>query len=232
VNPAALARAARIKRYVHCMTTHLRLSDAWQYELAAILSQIGYILVPSDLLLKYQKGVSLSETEQNILQSPPNIASTLIAKIPRLESIAQIIADQRKPYHGHTAADMIRAGDYAALGGHMLNIAVEFDRLAEQGLGVRSILEQLREKHVTYDTVLIEALEGLEVELSSDKTRSIGVKELKIGMQLSGDVYSRDGVLLASRGQEVTLPLLRRLLIYAEGIGVRQPIQISTSSKS
>lgn len=230
VNPLALTRAARIKRYVHHITSQLHLPDAWQFELAAILSQIGYVLIPPDILKKVYQNTPLSEHEDKMLQAPPGIASSLISKIPRLEAIAQIIEAQQQPSRRHTSGGSIRAEDSVMLGGHILNLAIEFDRLVEQGLQLESILEQLRQPAFTYDPELLGALESIWIGATSGQVKSIGVQELKVGMELHADVFSNDSLLLASTGQEVTFPMLRRLHTFADGVGVVEPILINASS--
>jgi response regulator RpfG family c-di-GMP phosphodiesterase len=226
VNPVALTRAARIKRYVHLMTARLEISDAWQFELAAILSQIGYVLIPADLLTKSYEDAQLSDDELKMLSAPPSIASTLISKIPRLESIARLIEAQQQPYHGETAKELMRGEDISALGGHILNVAIEFDRLREQGLERDAILEQLQLRHVTHDPDLLEALGSLQKDAKGIKVKSVGAHELKVGMELNDDVFTSDGILLASKGQEVTYPMLRRLHTFAEGVGILEPVWI------
>ena len=230
VNPVALTRAARIKRYVRIMTSQLKLTDSWQFELAAILSQIGYVLIPPDLLNKAYEGKKLSDHEEQLLRTPPSIASTLLSKIPRLESIAQLIESQQKPYQGESVKDLMQEGDLAALGGHILNVAIEFDRLIEQGMEINAILEQLQLRRVTHDSDLLEALGKLEFEIKSMQVKSIKLQELAVGMVLSENVFTTDGVLLASKGQEVTYPMLRRLYNVAEGVGVLEPVWIKTTA--
>ena len=43
VNPTAFSRALRIRRIVQHISERLALADAWQLELASLLSQIGYL---------------------------------------------------------------------------------------------------------------------------------------------------------------------------------------------
>jgi HD domain-containing protein len=50
VNPPAFSRAHRIRRYVEHMARELGLPDRWQYELAAMLSQIGCVAVPPGVM--------------------------------------------------------------------------------------------------------------------------------------------------------------------------------------
>jgi len=43
VNPAAFSRAERARRYIHHIVTVMKLGNPWQYEVAAMLSQLGCV---------------------------------------------------------------------------------------------------------------------------------------------------------------------------------------------
>jgi len=43
VNPAAFSRAERARRYMHHIVTSMNLGDPWQYEVAAMMSQLGCV---------------------------------------------------------------------------------------------------------------------------------------------------------------------------------------------
>ena len=91
VNPAAFTRTSRVKRYVKHMAAQLHLPDVWQFELAAMLSQIGCVTLPPDVFDKVYAGQPLSKDEQQMFSDHPKVASNLLAKIPRLEAIACMI---------------------------------------------------------------------------------------------------------------------------------------------
>ena len=51
-NPAAYGRAIRIRRIVHQIILVMDLTNGWQFEVAATLSQIGCVALPRQLLQK------------------------------------------------------------------------------------------------------------------------------------------------------------------------------------
>ena len=61
VNAPAFGRAQRIRRYVAHIVTALGLPNRWQYELAALLSLIGCVTVPVDILDKIHAFEPLDE---------------------------------------------------------------------------------------------------------------------------------------------------------------------------
>jgi response regulator RpfG family c-di-GMP phosphodiesterase len=76
----------------------LNLEEEWKYDLAAMLSQIGCITLPLQIVDKVYSGEKLSEEENALFQQHPNVAKKLIANIPRLQSVAYMIASQLKNY--------------------------------------------------------------------------------------------------------------------------------------
>jgi hypothetical protein len=50
VNPAAFSRAERARRYIHHVVTAMKLGNPWQYEVAAILSQLGCVTLAPETI--------------------------------------------------------------------------------------------------------------------------------------------------------------------------------------
>ena len=98
ISPTAFSQASRVRRYVRHIATRLGLADAWQFEVAAMLSQIGCVSVPPRILDKIHTGRSLSSDEQGIFSAHPAVGARLLANIPRLETIAQMIEGQGLPF--------------------------------------------------------------------------------------------------------------------------------------
>jgi hypothetical protein len=58
---------------------------------------------------------------------------------------------------------------------------------------------------------IIEALMEMEPEVSGEGTRTLGIGDLSTGMVLQQEVRTKEGALVAAKGQEVTAPLLIKL---------------------
>ncbi len=63
-NPVAFGRASRIKRLAMDFATSLGRPEFWQLEAAAMLSQLGFLSLPSELLEKLYYGEPLSSEER------------------------------------------------------------------------------------------------------------------------------------------------------------------------
>ena len=94
VNPLAFSRTSRIQNYVSQICKRLNVEDIWQYELAAMLSQIGCVAVPSDILAKVYSGGNMSEEEQRMFRDHPQLGKQLLSNIPRLEKVSEMISGQ------------------------------------------------------------------------------------------------------------------------------------------
>lgn len=101
-NPAVFSCGYRIKNLVVDLAQLLNLSQIWKYEIAALMSQIGCITLPTDILIKKHSGIELSVEEREMYQSHPKIGASLLANIPRIESVTGMIAAQLRRYDEYT----------------------------------------------------------------------------------------------------------------------------------
>jgi len=238
VSPVAFSNTARVKRYVRHMTAALGLPKAWRYILAADLSQIGCITVPPigcitvppAILEKRARGEALSPDEEALLAPHPQVAAKLIAEIPRLEVIAEMVARQREPFAdlGDTAPP--RERDPVALGAQLLRIAFDYDHLRQSGLSHREAIQKLKADPGHHDPILVEALASLQTESAKAQPESLPVEALRVGMILAEDVRGTDDLLVAARGQELTPAVLERLERLARVGWLAGPIKVHSNA--
>ncbi len=93
-DPKAFGRAIKLREYVREVLKELKVRNGWQIELAAMLSQIGQMAVPVEVLTKLRAGTPLTDPETEIMIRVPEIGQTLLSKIPRLDTVAQIVLYQ------------------------------------------------------------------------------------------------------------------------------------------
>ncbi len=220
VNPQAFSRAQRIRRYVQHIVETLNLPDRWQYELAAMLSQIGCVTVPPDTLEKFYKQQPLNAAEQSILSSQNQVGHNLLAKIPRLESVAQMVAEQKSAWSEKPGVpELVRTG------AQLLRIASDCDEQVMRGVPFATVLAQMATSR-DYYSPFITALQKLQVEESKSETRWLNLVQLKPGMIVSAGIYSQTGLLLLAKGQEVTESAIARLTSFASLFGIIEPISV------
>jgi response regulator RpfG family c-di-GMP phosphodiesterase len=219
-NPLAFSRAERIRRYTLHIAHHLNLAGAWQYELAAMLSQIGCVAVPPNVLDKYYDAQRLDAREQTILASQGQIGQKLLAQIPRMEEVAEMVGNQH--------LDRIEPGgttEAVAIGSRLLKIALDFDELAMRGTEPATALSAMGNRGV-YDPRFLAALEQVQVQQAEREVRLLPLMALKTGMTTNSDVRSKTGLLLMGTGQEITASAIARLRTFALTTGVVEPISV------
>jgi hypothetical protein len=206
------AKATRLRGHMKRITEALGLKNAWLYDLAALLSQIGSVALPEETLAKARRGEELSSEERLSLQKIPEIGADLIKSIPNLESVSQVIRSQAASASGKKLGADLSAEDPSLLGAQLLGMAARFDSLIEAGRNAEETWLQLKGESGGYDGRLLEALKScLEARSSRMQTRSLGVGEIREGMILDEDVVTTAHSLLIRRGAEVTGPMLARL---------------------
>ncbi len=129
VNPEAFGRAQRMSRYVREMSKYLQLADIWQYEVAAMLSQIGIIAVAPDILEKAHLGEHLTDDDRQKYYTQYQVAYDLLVKIPRLGPIALMVRGQNTSL----AISEMEPTEVVVLGVKMLRAARRFDELLTLG---------------------------------------------------------------------------------------------------
>lgn len=219
VNPPAFGRATRTTRYVRHMAQRLKLPDVWQFELAAMLSQIGCVAVPSDVLDRFYGAQPLSPEEAKTLAAQSMLGYHMLAKIPRLQDVAAMVAGQNTPWPQRTGSEAV------ARGAHLLKVALDFDELLVRGADAESAMAKMRSCK-DYASRFLLALEAAQVEACQSESRMVDLAHLRTGMIIKVDVRSRSGLLLLANGQEVTEPAIARLKSFAWTTGVVEPISV------
>lgn len=210
VNPAAFGRAMRARRYIHHLAEALKLGNVWQYELAALMSQLGCVTLPPEIIEGVYAGQKLSPEEQAQYDAHPSIAGDLLSKIPRLEAIAWMIKNQAQapPLEGDTAdaekADM-------RTGAEILRLTLDFERMIGQGLSRTEAAHTLSRKYKQFDERAFVALVELDPNAEASEVRRCWVNELSPGMIVQQDIRTFSGLLVVSKGQDVTRPLILKL---------------------
>jgi response regulator RpfG family c-di-GMP phosphodiesterase len=206
VNPAAFSRAERARRYIHHVVTAMKLGNPWQYEVAAILSQLGCVTLAPETIESVYKGEALSEQEQAQYNAHAGIGSSLLSKIPRLEPIAWMIDHQNRPVDGGEAID----APEMKTGAEILRLVLEYEQLIHRGASRTEAAHQLAMKN-KFRADFFEALVALDPNAEDAEVRRCRIEELTPGMVIQQEVRCNSGALLISRGQEVTPTVIFKL---------------------
>lgn len=226
VNPDAFGRSSRIARTVEAIASRLGLEDLWTVKTAAMLSQIGCIILPEEVLKKVYRGEPLSPEETQLWRQHPCVAYDLLIKIPRMERVAKIIAAQQSTVDGAGGSGGLAGSRESPVESRVLQLALDFDALEAAGLSKTEAFDRLKQHKEQYDPAVFDALRRAFADEIGYETAVLGVADLRAGMILKEDVRTDGGVLLAAKGQPVTDTMIARLRSFASTGNVRQPFTV------
>jgi hypothetical protein len=135
-----------------------------------------------------------------VFSAHPAVAERLLENIPRLETVARMIRDQRSPQPEHRPDASFTNGDLVAVGTAILRTALEFDRLASDGKSRGDALGEMRRSGL-FPARLLDALATAEVQSIQRKVLMLRVSELDATMVANQDICTSSGVLLLPRAR-------------------------------
>lgn len=228
-SPEAFTRTERVRTVVDGAATILGVED-WQLPLASMLSQIGCIAVPGDVLHRARTGGELTPEECEVYLAHPQTALRLLERIPRLEVVARWIGDQPVRPPGITAVSK----DWQAPSGSPTSDLSE--TLLRAGLAFLAALDATGDNDKAlaqlsasghYPPSVLDALDESAAALAPQGVRrEIPVGLVRSGMLLEQDVETKTGMILVRRGERVTEALAMRLENFARTVGVIEPIVV------
>ena len=220
-NPPAFSRALRIRRYVKHMASARHLEPEWQFEVAAMLSQIGSVTLASEVVEAAHQGQPLNEVDRKAFDQHPEFAGRLLGNIPRLEGIAWIVAHQRPA----TTIGDDQMPETLRQGAAVLRVAVAFDDLTMQGLDHATALEELSQ-NASLDRTAVQSLSTLRTDTANMEYRTVRIEDLATRMILQEEIRTTAGMLLVGRGQEITYPLAVRLVNFHRRKSIKDSVLV------
>ncbi len=231
LNPEAFGRASRITRYAREVASAMGVSDVWQIETAAALSQIGCVILPEEAVKKLYTGEQLTGEESQLFAMHPFIASDLLAHIPRMKTIAKIIVNQEKNFDGSEFPPESKGEGDIPLGARILKVVLDFDTFKARGLSNSEAFGSLTKSTGRYDPDVLSALRQILTAESRDEERTVRADDLVDGMILAQDVRFMDGRIFVARGYEVNRTLRERMKNFSQKPGIIQPIRVTVPAK-
>jgi CheY-like chemotaxis protein len=209
VNPAAFSRAERARRYIHHIVTAMNLGNPWQYEVAAMMSQLGCVTLAPETITAVFNDEQLSAAEQTQYDAHPHVAYDLLSKIPRLEPIAWMIKHQNEPLPPPGSGEFETPDMRRGAG--ILRLILAYEKLIHKGVARNEAAHTLALQNKNFSPEFFHALVELDPNAEEGEIRKCRIELLSAGMIVQQEVRTNDGVLLISKGQEVTPPLILKL---------------------
>jgi response regulator RpfG family c-di-GMP phosphodiesterase len=233
VDPVSFGLGKALQEKMRRFIKTLNRPSHWEYEVAALLSQIGHVAIPQSVVKRARAGHGLTDSEKAMLVRVPQTGADLLAPIPRLEGVALAIRYQRKHFDGSGLPEDDVAGEGIPLAARILKILIDLHDIQDRGVvpvGQEFVALDKRQGH--YDPRVLKALalcfdaRPPGRDRKTVETRPVMACDLHPNQVLGTDVRTIDGTLLVPAGQTLTPILVEKIRNFATLMGVREPIGI------
>ncbi len=235
VAPEAFGKTVALQEMVEKISTTMQLKDTWHLKLAAMLSNIAYVTLPPETLVRACANEPLTTQEKDMVARLPEVGKNLISNIPRLERVAEIVLYQQKAFSGGGFPDDACAGEDIPLESRILKVLTDLELHKSQGKDYAHALKAMAAESGIYDPEVLKALaktlasgEGCEHKNATVDTTLNG---LRAGNVLLSNIETVDGKVLFAAGHKITETILQRLLNYNQITKIKEPILISIDGK-
>ena len=232
VDTPSFGRTQIMRDMVSRVMDKLGLRNGWEIHLALMLAPIGYVTVPPETMVKAAAGDLLSKVEEQMIARLPDVASKLLANIPRLEGVAKIVRYQEKRFDGGGLPVDSVSGQAIPPGSRLLKIFSDMFKLQRTGLTQMEALREMETRRGWYDPEMLGSvivISGGDAEpiRSGPATISLSVKDLKPGMVLHSNVVTINDVTILPAGHEISGMTLEKIRNFASTAGIREPIFVT-----
>jgi len=224
-NATAFSSGYRIKPLVRQLAHKLELPRPWQYEISALMSQIGCVTLPSDVLNKQHAGVELTDEEREMFVKHPETGARLVSQIPRLEKVAAIIKLQLRDYEDFDDPEL---EEEVVLGAQILKATIDYDKLLQQDLQHSEALQLMQNRKGKYNPEILTLLFKIKPAIEKLEIRNVRFQDIFPGMIAEEDVTAKNGVVLIPKGQEITWNIIQSLTNFEKHVGIIEPIRVRT----
>ena len=237
IDPLSFGRGEALCGYMRAYVSSLNFENSWEFEMAAMLSQIGMVTIPAALIEKSRAGQELTKVEQDILARVPKTGADLLANIPRLESVARIVLYQQKHYDGSGFPVNVVRGEDIPIGARILKVLIDLLELEAQKMPKDAALKLMRQRMGWYDPRVLDATFAcFDIYLPDISAKSQGqpvaVKDLRAGQIVLADIVAENGKTLVMARSRITPVLLVRLANLAKFSPIQEPIYIEPQAET
>ena len=231
IDPVSFDHAHVLRDEMRSFVEKGKVGGDWIYEVAAMLSPIGNVTVPPQVLQKAWCGISLTADEQAMIDQAPAAGAEFLANIPRLEAVSQIVRFQGKNFDGSGFPPDPVAGDAIPKASRILKVLVDRLRLRHAGHSPLKTMEIMKQRIGWYDPEILGAVAGTSPVSGAMLTpaspgRLVTLQELQLGMVLAEDIRTNYDMLIVKAHTKINAILLQRLHNFAQLGGLREPIRV------
>jgi response regulator RpfG family c-di-GMP phosphodiesterase len=201
--PVAFSQSMRLRKYAIQIAMKLDLFWIWQYEIAAMLSSVGFIYIPTETIERYMAGSSLSDDEKIMIAAIPQTTGMLLANIPRLSIVASMITQRDMIYTKPLDFKTREHNEMIRIGAMVLKVITDFDMLLIQNHEPEDAIKMMANRGTSYNNKILDVLATMDLPNKGRVARHIKINELQKGMVIETGILNAQGRLIIPKGYEV-----------------------------
>jgi response regulator RpfG family c-di-GMP phosphodiesterase len=225
-SPGLVGHLRRVARNVQRIGIQMKLPEKELHVgvTAALLHDVGFEGVP------LKANVFRTEEEKSLYAQHCRISMEAVTHLSHLKPAASEIFSHHERFDGHGYPLGLK-GDRIPLGARIIAVADEYDYLvAPSGILIPDLhLTALnyieRERGRAFDPVVVDAFVGCSTD-RQEKVLALSHAELRDGMVLAKNLYSKQRTLLAPEGTILTEALIQHLLRLQDKKIIEGPIWV------
>lgn len=229
LDPESFGIARRMGALSERVGRVLGMESSWIMGLAAVLSQIGVVTIPDQVLAKARRQAILTTVEREMYSRIPEIGSTLIRNIPRLEDVADIVLYMQKNINGTGFPHDAVSGQDIPLGSRILRVVYDYMNLVAQDGNPKAALNDMYLRTSWYDMDVLQTLEKvLRERPRTALTRPVPrlLEDLRPGDVLATSLEAEDGRVFVQSGTILGETHLERIRNVARFVKLKRPVLV------
>jgi response regulator RpfG family c-di-GMP phosphodiesterase len=231
-DPQIFSRSQLLRSHLRTFLNASQASQTWHFEMAAMLAQVGLVTIPALVVQKARSGKNLTSAEREMMAMVPEMGANLLANIPRLEPVAEIVRFQHKLYDGTGHPLGAVSGEQIPIGARILKVLTDLIELEVSGMPRGQALLAMQKRAGWYDPRVLDAtFSSFDVYLpqptpDQQPSRPVMAQNLQPGQVLVSDIVTVDGMLIFAAGNQITPTLLMKIRNFAALNGIKEPILV------
>jgi response regulator RpfG family c-di-GMP phosphodiesterase len=229
--PTIFGQSQRMERMARDLGQEIGYSPLWELEVATLLAQVGRVTIPNEVNALAETPHKLNAKEKRLLQSVPDIGSSLLGHIPGFERISEIVGYQDKRFDGTGYPAGQRSGKDIPLGSRIIRLVRDVLKGEEGGLNRRAALRQCEDMPGHHDPDLLELATTLFTE-QAVALELLPLRDLRPGMLTCSSIMDSTGRVMVAPGLELTAPLLKSLENFHARVGLIEPFEVQIPTEA
>lgn len=233
LRPGLFERSAKVRNCARMISGKLKIKNAWELDLAAMLYPLGFVALPDSVCEKFTMKKPLSPLETQLIDQSTEVAAKLVSNIPRLEGVAAAIRYCRQGFDGSGYPNDGNSNSNVPKAARILKILIDLvDSIEVAKVAPQQAGQGLKTNKHLYDPQLLELIIASIDYSSKIFSPDLGAPmEMTPGELLEGDIAVRDitgsdGRLLLAAGTELTELATLRLASLAKNDALPGKVEI------